>query len=139
VIGRDTACDIPLRIILVSARHCELQFRDGYWYVQDLKSTNGTRVNGKPCGATPERLLPNDELWVAGCRFKVVYTAPAAKEPAPQPAPPPPAAGPRPAAPSAARPSLGVLIPCGGGRPIPLRRPAPGRPPLRRRVLRWEC
>jgi pSer/pThr/pTyr-binding forkhead associated (FHA) protein len=129
VVGRDAACDIPLRIIIVSARHCELEFRDGHWFVQDLKSTNGTRVNGKPCGATPERLMPNDELWVAGCRFKVAYTAPASKEAAPKPAKEaapksaPPAPISRPSTPSTSKPSLGVLIPCGGGRPIPLLKP----------------
>src|SRR5262249_24937469 len=36
VTGRDDVCDVTLRSLLVSARHCELALRDGYWFVRDL-------------------------------------------------------------------------------------------------------
>lgn len=32
----------------VSRRHAQLLYRDGEYVLQDLKSTNGTRVNGRP-------------------------------------------------------------------------------------------
>src|SRR6516225_3083643 len=80
LVGRQTGCDIPLPYSTVSSRHCELELTDGYWYVRDLESSNGTRVNGKPCES--QRLLPNDILSVAQYRYTVVYTAPAGRSPA---------------------------------------------------------
>lgn len=49
-IGRGDECPIMLDDVSVSRRHCRL-FRlhaDDGWRVQDLGSTNGTLVNGKP-------------------------------------------------------------------------------------------
>jgi pSer/pThr/pTyr-binding forkhead associated (FHA) protein len=121
VVGRDLACDVPIRLPTISSRHCELDFRDGYWFVRDLKSSNGTRVNGKPC-SSQEPLLPNDELWIAGFRFQITYKAPAdkpsAKAPAPKAAQPLPTPAPRVS--TGTRSLLGELVPCGGGRPIAL-------------------
>lgn len=31
----------------VSARHCVIRFKDGQWQIEDLRSTNGTHINGK--------------------------------------------------------------------------------------------
>jgi pSer/pThr/pTyr-binding forkhead associated (FHA) protein len=44
----------------VSRRHAQLTFRDGGWVVQDLHSTNGTRLNGQYVGRC--RLRPGDQL-----------------------------------------------------------------------------
>ena len=82
LVGRQTGCDIPLPYSTVSSRHCELELIDGYWFVRDLGSSNGTRVNGKPCES--QRLLPNDVLTVAQYRYTVVYTPPAARHQLPQ-------------------------------------------------------
>jgi len=120
LVGRQVFCDVPLRFPTVSSRHCELEFRDGYWSVCDLGSKNGIRVNGKAC--TAQRLLPNDVLTVATPRFNVVYVAPAsgggeargAGDEAPGFSSP---------ALGASRSTLGELVPCGGGDPIPLRQP----------------
>jgi hypothetical protein len=60
VIGRAGACDIALGDATVSRRHARLIFRDGGWIVQDLASTNGTRVNGLLVGRC--RLQPGDRL-----------------------------------------------------------------------------
>jgi predicted component of type VI protein secretion system len=46
VIGRLSTCDICLKDANVSRRHAELMRVDDAWYVQDLESTNGTRLNG---------------------------------------------------------------------------------------------
>jgi adenylate cyclase len=132
VVGRHDSCDVPLRIITVSSRHCELELRDGYWFVRDLKSSNGTRVNGAPC--TEQWVLPGDVLALAGFRFKVIYDPPAGRSP-PQclgqehgtKATPAPAGRieklAATAAPSSGGSLLGELLPCGGGDPIPLRKP----------------
>jgi len=46
LIGRHRGCDVVLVDLSVSRRHVRLVFRDGRWILQDLDSTNGTRVNG---------------------------------------------------------------------------------------------
>ena len=48
LIGRADDCDLRIPESSVSGRHCELDFDGTWWWVTDLKSRNGTRVNGKP-------------------------------------------------------------------------------------------
>ena len=55
VVGRAPACDIVLRDIEISRRHARLVFRDGTWLIQDLRSTNGTTVNGVRVGRSALR------------------------------------------------------------------------------------
>jgi len=50
LVGRHPACDVVVADPSVSRRHAQLTFRDGVWMLQDLASTNGTTVNGKPVG-----------------------------------------------------------------------------------------
>jgi pSer/pThr/pTyr-binding forkhead associated (FHA) protein len=47
VIGRDPASDIHLENPAVSRRHAKLYQQLWPYYVEDLKSTNGTYLNGK--------------------------------------------------------------------------------------------
>ncbi len=132
LVGRQDSCDIPIRSNLVSSRHCELEFRNGYWFVRDLGSRNGTRINGTLC--TEQWLLPDDLLTLAILRFNVSYRAPPG---VPQPARIESSAGgsssgssvirsqrSRPKTPesSSGPSSFGELVPCGGGNPIPLRK-----------------
>ncbi len=44
-IGRDDSCDVVIRTASVSHHHCLLYVHEGWWYVKDLQSTNGTKVN----------------------------------------------------------------------------------------------
>jgi hypothetical protein len=60
VIGRHPSCDVVVSDETVSRRHAQLTFRDGGWVVQDLHSTNGTRLNGQYVGRC--RLRPGDRL-----------------------------------------------------------------------------
>lgn len=46
VIGRAADCDIQVRDLRASRRHCALTYCDSKWFVQDLGSNNGTIVNG---------------------------------------------------------------------------------------------
>ena len=76
--GRRESCDVPLPFPNVSGKHCELSFQDGYWYVRDLGSTNGTKVNGTVIALNQRKVLrPGDEITIARRRFKVTYTPPA--------------------------------------------------------------
>lgn len=72
-VGRRGRCDITLRFANVSSDHCELELRGGVWYVHDLGSTNGVRINGDRCESGP--LHPGDELRIATHRFVVRYDA----------------------------------------------------------------
>jgi pSer/pThr/pTyr-binding forkhead associated (FHA) protein len=47
-IGRSNENDIVLSDTFVSAEHARLYWSGRGWVVEDLGSTNGTRVNGKP-------------------------------------------------------------------------------------------
>jgi len=58
LVGRHPTCDVVLSDPSVSRRHAQLTFRDGVWVLQDLASTNGTRVNGERVGRTT--LHPGD-------------------------------------------------------------------------------
>ena len=45
-IGRDTSCDLAIADMSVSRRHAQLDRTPDGWLLSDLKSTNGTRLNG---------------------------------------------------------------------------------------------
>jgi hypothetical protein len=47
-IGRSRACDVVLEDAGASRRHAEIRPHDGGWTLQDLGSTNGVLVNGRP-------------------------------------------------------------------------------------------
>ncbi len=47
VIGRDVDCECQLTHGTVSARHARLTFHHNQWWVDDLQSTNGTKLNGE--------------------------------------------------------------------------------------------
>ncbi|MEO8493956.1 MAG: FHA domain-containing protein [Planctomycetota bacterium] len=71
LIGRRESCDVVLRFGNISSHHCELTLESGYWFVKDLNSRNGTRVNGYR--VTKRRLDPHDVLAVAKYQYEVNY------------------------------------------------------------------
>ena len=72
LVGRRESCDIVLRFGNVSAHHCQLTCYAGYWYVKDLNSRNGTKVNG--FRVTQRRLDPGDTLGIAKHKYEVAYS-----------------------------------------------------------------
>ena len=70
-VGRRESCDIVLRFPNVSGNHCELSLIEGYWFVKDLGSSNGTKVNG--ARVSEQRLEPGDKLSVAKHVFELSY------------------------------------------------------------------
>ena len=47
IIGRSSDLDMVLVEDMVSRKHAKLEGRDGRWWIVDLKSTNGVKVNGE--------------------------------------------------------------------------------------------
>jgi predicted component of type VI protein secretion system len=69
VVGRHPQCDVRLRSIRVSRRHCCLTEVDGAVVVRDLGSSNGTLINGHRVEAG--RLRPGDVLSIANLRYRL--------------------------------------------------------------------
>jgi len=62
-IGRRESCDIRLNYQNVSGTHAELTLKNGVWYLRDLGSTNGVKVNSERTLRKP--LRPGDEISIA--------------------------------------------------------------------------
>jgi adenylate cyclase len=71
LVGRRESADIVLRFPNISGHHCELSLEDGCWLVKDLRSSNGTKVNGTR--VTEQRLRPGDKLSIAKHDFEIVF------------------------------------------------------------------
>jgi pSer/pThr/pTyr-binding forkhead associated (FHA) protein len=69
-VGRDPACDIRLDEDTVSARHAKISFHHGQWWIEDLKSTNGTKLN-KLRLTTATVLTGGDEINCGKARLLV--------------------------------------------------------------------
>ncbi len=66
VIGRDLACDFVLDAISVSRQHARVVSKPDGLVVEDLGSTQGTRINGRPVeGPTP--LNDGDKVFMGEC------------------------------------------------------------------------
>lgn len=68
LIGRRESCDIVLRFSNVSGQHARMTLEQGYWFMKDLGSRNGTKVNGYRISR--KRLDPGCTISIA----KHVYT-----------------------------------------------------------------
>jgi len=61
LLGRDSHCDLPLPDDTVSTRHARLSHHHGQWWLEDLGSTNGTRLN-KDKVSIPTVVINGDEV-----------------------------------------------------------------------------
>ena len=71
VLGRRESADIVLKFPNISGSHCELSLVDGYWTIKDLRSSNGTKVNG--VRVSEQRLEPGDKLSIAKHDYQIAY------------------------------------------------------------------
>lgn len=60
-LGRAPDCQIVLADASVSRQHARISARDNAYWIEDLQSKNGTRLNGKLI-QQPERLSPGDRI-----------------------------------------------------------------------------
>jgi hypothetical protein len=71
VIGRHPQCTICLEDSFVSSEHAQLTWDRGRWWITDLGSTNGTKVNGLPITA-PTGLRYGDVIEVGDVQLLLV-------------------------------------------------------------------
>ena len=56
----------------VSRRHLKIEYRNNQWWVEDLASVNGSRINGrKLIPGTAEKIDIDDVLFIATLKFVV--------------------------------------------------------------------
>ncbi|MBX3365534.1 MAG: FHA domain-containing protein [Phycisphaeraceae bacterium] len=70
--GNEVVLD-PNKYTMTSGRHARIGLRDGLWWIEDLKSTNGTYVNGEAI-AYPRRLYDADVVCFGPPGFDGVAT-----------------------------------------------------------------
>ena len=51
IIGRSPSCTLVLDDSYASSRHARVFPKDGAWWLEDLGSTNGTMMDGRPVHA----------------------------------------------------------------------------------------
>jgi hypothetical protein len=70
-IGRDDSNDIVIPKDSISSLHATIEYRNGYYYLEDHRSTNGTRLNDlKVKENTPMRLKSGDKIQLAVYEFR---------------------------------------------------------------------
>lgn len=71
LVGRRAESDIQLKFANVSGQHCRLTLEQGYWFIRDLNSRNGIKVDGHP--VVRKRLDPNSKVSIARHHFTIEY------------------------------------------------------------------
>lgn len=71
-IGRDQDNEIQVPLSTVSRKHCVLFRDEGEWFLEDLKSTHGTKHNGRPVGAGGKKLLRDGDS-IELIHFKITF------------------------------------------------------------------
>jgi pSer/pThr/pTyr-binding forkhead associated (FHA) protein len=75
VIGRGRSADMVIAEPTISRAHAAIGYEEGRFFMQDLGSTNGTRVNGAREGRL--RLSDGDEMRLGKLRLRVNLPIPA--------------------------------------------------------------
>ena len=72
VVGRSSGADLQVDDKYLSRQHARLVFQDDAWWIEDLGSRNGTKLNGEYVESRT-RLAPGDEIRL--CQSSIVYDA----------------------------------------------------------------
>ena len=72
IIGRSPDADVVIDNTAISRHHSSLELRDGRHYLADLKSTNGTTVNGKKI-ASKVPITEKDVIFIG--KFRLLQSA----------------------------------------------------------------
>jgi hypothetical protein len=71
VIGRHPRATIVIDSSFISSEHVQISWEQGHWWVTDLRSTNGTMVNGSRINVATG-IRPGDSVELGGIRFQLV-------------------------------------------------------------------
>lgn len=71
LIGRATDCDVIVDNAFVSAHHARVYMADSGYWLEDLGSTNGTTVDGRPIEG-PVRMGNGGKFMIGDHEFKFV-------------------------------------------------------------------
>ena len=71
IFGRSLECDFPLKIDGVSKKHLSLTVNGESCFLEDLKSSNGTFVNGKII--KKQTVVDKDKITLPNVIFQLVY------------------------------------------------------------------
>lgn len=71
-IGRDPANDVRLVGERVSRRHARVSASETQWWLEDLGSSNGTRLNGEPLFEIARPLVSGDTIVIGGHTLRFV-------------------------------------------------------------------
>ncbi|RTZ99175.1 MAG: hypothetical protein DSY90_02005 [Deltaproteobacteria bacterium] len=70
-IGRDSSNDIVIPQKVVSSLHATIEYRNGYYFLEDNRSTNGTRLNNRRVEQdTKMKLKSGDVIHFANSEFR---------------------------------------------------------------------
>jgi predicted component of type VI protein secretion system len=72
ILGRGQGSTIRIPSAEVSRHHCQIRLGDGVVTVEDLRSVNGTLLNGEPVSGI-EEVQPGDRLQIGPVTFVVEY------------------------------------------------------------------
>ena len=68
-VGRTEGNDLVLNHPSVSRKHARFEARDGHWWIVDLKSTNGVKVNGNLI--TESAVTPGDKILIGSVQLEL--------------------------------------------------------------------
>ena len=72
-IGRDSSNDIVIPREFISSLHATIEYKNGYYYLEDHRSTNGTCLNKRKLQEnTPARLKSGDTIHFANYEFRLL-------------------------------------------------------------------
>lgn len=71
-VGRSSRNDIYVKDRVVSKNHMKVYFKDGYYYLEDLGSSNGTYLNGNDIENNVLELSDGDLIGVGKIQFMFV-------------------------------------------------------------------
>ena len=72
-VGRDESNDLVISKDTVSSLHALIEYRDGFFYLEDQRSKNKTRLNGVEVPPyTPRKLKSGDEISFNKFKFKFI-------------------------------------------------------------------
>jgi hypothetical protein len=70
-IGRDAPCELRLDDPCISRRHAEVRYEQGHWWLVDLGSRNGTRLDGRRVQREPLPARCSVRLYDAGPELRL--------------------------------------------------------------------